>query len=95
MSISPGAKGLAHRVAQSFEIVKYSRSFVVSSTHCRFSDIKMTVSARVIAAAKEGRVFLLRKGTNMQSMGGAEVHSHSEKNALVIPNLGKKIVAFV
>src|SRR6266581_2886838 len=53
MSISPGAERFLHRVPQGCKIVECSFSFVISSTHRRFSDIKMAVTTQVIASAKE------------------------------------------
>src|ERR1041384_354425 len=95
VSILPWRERFLHRILERYEIVKRAASLVVVSANCRFGEVKVTVTARVIAFAKQLFVLLIRKGRNMQPVRGAETHLHPEENIFLRPDLGKEIVALV
>src|SRR3984893_13844494 len=95
MSILPEFNRIAQRFSECDEIVKRSASFIVIPAKGRFSQIKMAVTARVVAFPKQGRVLFVGKRWDMQSMSGAETHLHSEKHARASPGFSEEICAFV
>src|SRR5258708_16474142 len=95
MSILPGLDRVMERFLERREVVKRSATFVVVSANRCFGEIKVAVTARVIAFAKKRGVLVIGKRRNVQSMRGAEARLHSEKNILVRPDLGEKILALV
>ena len=54
--------------------------------------ILMTVTRGVVAFSVEVQVFSLGELCDMQTMGGKERQSHSEKNTVVRPRFGKEII---
>src|SRR5207253_2317775 len=95
MSILPRRERLLQRVLKSIEVVERTASLVVISANGRFGEIKMAVTARVIASAEKFLVLFVRERLDVQSVRGAETHLHSEENILLRPHFGEKIVAFV
>src|SRR5206468_8700 len=95
MSILPGFNRIAQSFSESNKVVKRSAALIVIPPDGRLGQIKMTVTARVVAFPKQRRVLFIGKRWNMQSMGSAETHLHSEKQVPFCPSFSEKICSFV
>src|ERR1051326_8651292 len=95
MAISPRLKRFRNRVLQRHKIVERAAASVVFAADCRFSQIAVSMAARIIALAVKLRVIWLGKCGCMQSMRRMERHLQSEENGLIRPRFGKKIIALM
>lgn len=95
MSIFPGLDRLSKSFPKGDEVVKDSAPVVVISANRCLGKIKMAVSARIVALAKQRGVFFVGKRRDVQSMRGAEARLHSKKDILIVPGFRKEIFPLV
>ena len=76
---------------QRIERRQCSASLVELTAHSGFREIQVTVTARIVAFAKERGVFLGAKLFALQTVSGAEAGPQTEKETIATPILGEKI----
>src|SRR5207302_7531922 len=95
MSIFPRLDRFIQRIRETDKIVKRPASLVVIPANRCFDQIKVPMSARVIAFPKQFRVLVVRERRDMQAVCSAKAHLHSKKHNFVRPNFSEEIVAFM
>ena len=95
MSILPGVKRLFDGFSKRDKIIERSAAFVVLAANCCLRQISVAMPKWIIAFAVKFRVLSIGKTCGVQSMRSIKWHPKPEKDALVIPYFGKKVVPLV
>src|SRR5215831_17227752 len=95
MPILPWFQRVLDRFPERNKIVQRSAAFIVVAADCRFRQIPMAMTQRIVAFAVELCVFGVRKSASTQTVGRLKRHPHPEEDGPVLPHFGKKIFALV
>src|SRR5437762_13909525 len=95
MSILPRRKRLCDCFSESTKIMEYPSPFIVLAANRCLRQIAVAMPKWIIAFAVKLRGLGIGETFRMQSMCSIEWHPKPEKDALVMPHFGKKIVPLV
>src|SRR5947207_7176116 len=95
MSILPRCKRLGDCFSESIKILNRASPLIVLTANRCLRHIAVAMPKWIIAFAVKLRVLGIGETFRMQSMRSIEWHSKPEKDALVMPHFGKKIVPLV
>jgi len=95
MSVLPGLKRLFDGLSKRTKIIERSAAFVALTANRCLRHVAVAMPKLIIAFAIKLRVLGIGKTSDVQSMGSIEWNPNPEKNGLVVPYFGKKIIALM